>query len=168
MKQLIVFTLLALLAGCLAVQQQAESAGYISYTRHGNLQAQYPLVDLVRITGFGEVKLSLSFLVSCALAVSSTMLVTQALKPLAQSELASPLARIDHLGSYACRNIYHRAEGRLSEQATAEAWDLSSFRLQNGRHCCKVIDELAFRVIERSYLSKTLLTRRILPRGCPK
>nr|WP_245166553.1 transposase [Candidatus Erwinia dacicola] len=35
-------------------------------------------------------------------------------------------------------------------------------------HCCKVIDELAFRVIERSYLSKTLLTRRISPRGCPK
>ncbi|NJD00740.1 hypothetical protein EWM60_00825 [Candidatus Erwinia dacicola] len=36
------------------------------------------------------------------------------------------------------------------------------------RHCCKDIDELAFRVIERSYLSKTLLTRRISPRGCPK
>ncbi len=35
-------------------------------------------------------------------------------------------------------------------------------------HCCKDIDELAFRVIERSYLSKTLLTRRISPRGCPK
>ncbi len=30
--------------------------------------------------------------------------------------------------------------------------------------CCKYIDELAFRVIERSYLSKTLLTRRISPR----
>ncbi|RAP70493.1 hypothetical protein ACZ87_02706, partial [Candidatus Erwinia dacicola] len=26
-------------------------------------------------------------------------------------------------------------------------------------HCCKDIDELVFRVIERSYLSKTLLTR---------
>lgn len=120
-------------AGCLAVLQRAESAGYISYTRPGNLQGQCPLVDPVRISGFGEVKLSSSFLASCALAVSSTMLVTQALKPLAQRELASPLARIDHLGSYACRNIYHRAEGRLSEHATAEAWDLSAFRLQNGQ-----------------------------------
>ncbi|PIJ53233.1 AraC family transcriptional regulator, partial [Erwinia sp. OLMDLW33] len=35
-------------------------------------------------------------------------------------------------------------------------------------HCCKVSGEVAFRVIERSYLSKTLLTRRISPRGCPK
>ncbi len=118
---------------CLAVLQQAQAKGYISFTRPGSQSGQCPLVDPVRITRFGDVTLSGSFLSSCALAVSSTMMVTQTLKPLAASELGSPLVRIDHFGSFACRNIYHRAQGRLSEHATAEAWDISGFRLQNGR-----------------------------------
>ncbi|MFU0879603.1 hypothetical protein ACM26R_25695, partial [Kluyvera cryocrescens] len=33
------------------------------------------------------------------------------------------------------------------------------------RHCCKVSDEAAFCLIQRPYISKTLLTRRISPRG---
>ncbi|OAD32023.1 hypothetical protein A7A43_19230 [Acinetobacter baumannii] len=39
---------------------------------------------------------------------------------------------------------------------TAEIW-----------HCCKVSDEAAFCLIQRPYISKTLLTRRISPRGSP-
>ncbi|SXJ79683.1 Uncharacterised protein [Klebsiella pneumoniae] len=37
----------------------------------------------------------------------------------------------------------------------------------NKRHCCKVSDEAAFCLIQRPYISKTLLTRRISPRGSP-
>ncbi len=37
----------------------------------------------------------------------------------------------------------------------------------NLRHCCKVSDEAAFCLIQRPYISKTLLTRRISPRGSP-
>ena len=33
--------------------------------------------------------------------------------------------------------------------------------------CCKVSDEAAFCLIQRPYISKTLLTRRISPRGSP-
>ncbi|MGT6272208.1 Tn3 family transposase, partial [Escherichia coli] len=36
---------------------------------------------------------------------------------------------------------------------------------QFSRHCCKVSDEAAFCLIQRPYISKTLLTRRISPRG---
>ena len=36
-----------------------------------------------------------------------------------------------------------------------------------GWHCCKVSDEAAFCLIQRPYISKTLLTRRISPRGSP-
>ncbi|PXF75220.1 metal-dependent hydrolase, partial [Klebsiella pneumoniae] len=36
-----------------------------------------------------------------------------------------------------------------------------------GGHCCKVSDEAAFCLIQRPYISKTLLTRRISPRGSP-
>ncbi|ECI7641750.1 hypothetical protein CRC11_003966 [Salmonella enterica subsp. enterica serovar Enteritidis] len=39
--------------------------------------------------------------------------------------------------------------------------------IQSSRHCCKVSDEAAFCLIQRPYISKTLLTRRISPRGSP-
>ncbi len=38
---------------------------------------------------------------------------------------------------------------------------------QSSGHCCKVSDEAAFCLIQRPYISKTLLTRRISPRGSP-
>ena len=40
-------------------------------------------------------------------------------------------------------------------------------RWRDSRHCCKVSDEAAFCLIQRPYISKTLLTRRISPRGSP-
>lgn len=40
-------------------------------------------------------------------------------------------------------------------------------RKQASGHCCKVSDEAAFCLIQRPYISKTLLTRRISPRGSP-
>lgn len=40
-------------------------------------------------------------------------------------------------------------------------------RIHYSRHCCKVSDEAAFCLIQRPYISKTLLTRRISPRGSP-
>jgi hypothetical protein len=46
--------------------------------------------------------------------------------------MGSALTRIDHVGSYACRNIYNRADARRSEHASAEALDISAFRLANG------------------------------------
>nr|WP_272487351.1 hypothetical protein [Salmonella sp.] len=39
--------------------------------------------------------------------------------------------------------------------------------IEGERHCCKVSDEAAFCLIQRPYISKTLLTRRISPRGSP-
>ncbi|EOW30409.1 hypothetical protein A1WU_00047 [Escherichia coli KTE108] len=41
------------------------------------------------------------------------------------------------------------------------------FMLKEFWHCCKVSDEAAFCLIQRPYISKTLLTRRISPRGSP-
>ncbi|MCW9210921.1 hypothetical protein [Klebsiella pneumoniae] len=44
---------------------------------------------------------------------------------------------------------------------------LKNTQTENERHCCKVSDEAAFCLIQRPYISKTLLTRRISPRGSP-
>ncbi|MGY6045586.1 hypothetical protein [Escherichia coli] len=41
------------------------------------------------------------------------------------------------------------------------------YSIEYERHCCKVSDEAAFCLIQRPYISKTLLTRRISPRGSP-
>ncbi len=48
------------------------------------------------------------------------------------------------------------ADGPRSARLCCLAW-----------HCCKVSDEAAFCLIQRPYISKTLLTRRISPRGSP-
>ena len=47
----------------------------------------------------------------------------------------------------------------------ATLWNTGA-RINEG-HCCKVSDEAAFCLIQRPYISKTLLTRRISPRGSP-
>lgn len=49
----------------------------------------------------------------------------------------------------------------------AMAVDLDPAAVSDNRHCCKVSDEAAFCLIQRPYISKTLLTRRISPRGSP-
>ncbi|MFA8687844.1 colicin-like bacteriocin tRNase domain-containing protein [Escherichia coli] len=46
------------------------------------------------------------------------------------------------------------------EEGDWSGWSVSG-------HCCKVSDEAAFCLIQRPYISKTLLTRRISPRGSP-
>ncbi|ECT2168196.1 hypothetical protein DYO03_19455 [Salmonella enterica subsp. enterica serovar Kentucky] len=50
---------------------------------------------------------------------------------------------------------FRKANG-LTQKDLSERW-----------HCCKVSDEAAFCLIQRPYISKTLLTRRISPRGSP-
>jgi len=47
--------------------------------------------------------------------------------------LESPVARIEMIGIYSCRNIYGRPGARLSEHANANAIDVAGFRLENGR-----------------------------------
>ena len=84
-----------------------------------------------RVQSFGRIGLSSSFLASCPLALSSTMFVHQRAVPLAQAEMGSELTRINHLGSFACRNIYNREGARRSEHATADALDISGFGFSN-------------------------------------
>jgi hypothetical protein len=47
--------------------------------------------------------------------------------------MGSGLARIDHMGSYACRNVNGDASGQRSEHAMANAFDLAGFQLRDGR-----------------------------------
>jgi hypothetical protein len=52
-------------------------------------------------------------------------------QPAAQRLFGEPVAEILHFGSYSCRTI--RGRGSMSEHATANAFDISGFRLKSGR-----------------------------------
>ena len=63
-----------------------------------------------------------------------------------------------------------REAAKIAKRNETADLKFRSARLQLGglkRHCCKVSDEAAFCLIQRPYISKTLLTRRISPRGSP-
>nr|WP_218167994.1 MULTISPECIES: extensin family protein [unclassified Pseudomonas] len=94
--------------------------------------AACPLRNTLRVQG-ADVGLSSSFLASCPLAVAFALFERHSLQPAAQAVFGQAVTRVDHLGSFACRNIYNRANGRLSQHASANALDIAGFRLADGR-----------------------------------
>ena len=85
-----------------------------------------PLSNVVRIERT-SVGFNAPFTLTCPVAVSWLMFERQRLQPLAEQHLGSPLARIEHFGTFACRNIYHRENARRSEHASAAAFDVAGF-----------------------------------------
>ena len=53
--------------------------------------------------------------------------------PAAERHFGLPVQRIEHFGSYACRNVYGRPDATRSRHATAEAFDVAGFVLADGR-----------------------------------
>lgn len=118
---------------CTMLLEEANRQRLISSQPVANTRGNCPLENVVRVSSFGSVALSSSFLASCPLALSSALFVEQQARPLAEANVGSALRQIDHLGSYACRNIYNRPDARRSEHASAEALDIAAFRFANGR-----------------------------------
>lgn len=117
-----------------ALCEAALHTSTLRYTHQADsaADAKCPLSNTLRIQG-GDVALSSSFLASCRLAVAYALFDIHQLQPAAQAVFGQKVARVDHLGSFACRNIYNRSEGRLSQHATANALDIAGFRLADGR-----------------------------------
>lgn len=69
----------------------------------------------------------------CALAAATAAWERHVVQPAARKRFGVAVAGITHFGSYSCRNIYHRSSGRRSQHATANALDVSGFRLADGR-----------------------------------
>jgi hypothetical protein len=94
------------------------------------------LKDAVRVThsdaGYGG-----PFIASCPLAIGMALFERQYLRPAAGEFFGQGVKRIDHVGSYACRNVNNspnnRQDGRLSQHASANAIDLTGFVLEDGR-----------------------------------
>lgn len=62
------------------------------------------------------------------------------LQALARRHVGSELVRIDHLGSYACRNVNSAESGRRSQHATANALDIAGFRFEDGTRASVLAD----------------------------
>jgi hypothetical protein len=90
------------------------------------------VTDAVEVTR-SSVAFSGSFTATCPLAVAWALLETHVLQPAARRHLGQEVSRVLHLGTYACRNIDHRAGGRRSEHASANAIDISGFVLADGQ-----------------------------------
>ncbi len=81
--------------------------------------------------------------------------------------VAMPSAQAGELNLYSMNTgsyVYHMTgnHGQYNEH-----FNNNFFSVERKWHCCKVSDEAAFCLIQRPYISKTLLTRRISPRGSP-
>ncbi len=113
-------------------QVLATSGLRVSRQADSQADAACPLRNTLRVQG-ADVGLSSSFLASCPLAVAFALFERHSLQPVAQAVFGQAVTRVDHLGSFACRNVYNRAEGRLSQHATANALDIAGFRLADGR-----------------------------------
>jgi hypothetical protein len=72
------------------------------------------------------------FALTCRAAVSLALWERHVLQPAAQRHYGSAVARIEHFGSYSCRNVYGRPNATRSRHATAEAFDVAGFVLENG------------------------------------
>ncbi|MDP9665424.1 UNVERIFIED_ORG: hypothetical protein J2W16_003156 [Pseudomonas cremoricolorata] len=117
-----------------ALCQQALQSSQLRYRAQADspASAKCPLSNVWRIEG-GQARLSSSFLASCSLAVAYALFERHGLQPVAQRVLGQPVVQVDHLGSFACRNVYNRKAGRLSQHASANALDIAGFRLRDGQ-----------------------------------
>jgi hypothetical protein len=70
--------------------------------------------------------------VSCPLAATLFLWERDVLQPLAEEHLGQQISRIEHYGSYSCRNIRGGRADQPSEHATANAIDVAGFRLEDG------------------------------------
>lgn len=84
----------------------------------------------VKFSEIGDAKMGVHPL-TCEMAAALTLWVNHELQPAAVAAFGEPVASIQNMGSYSCRNI----EGRQlrSQHALANAIDISGFTLRGGR-----------------------------------
>jgi hypothetical protein len=92
--------------------------------------------NAVRIRAIGSGRNGISvepFTLTCRSAVSLALWERHIVQPAAHAYFDAPVTRLEHFGSYACRNIYSRKDAPLSRHATADAIDVAAFTLADGR-----------------------------------
>lgn len=73
------------------------------------------------------------FTLSCRSAVALATWERHIVQPAARSHFGASVVRLEHFGSYACRNVYDRKNAPVSRHATADALDVAGFVLSNAQ-----------------------------------
>lgn len=92
-------------------------------------EAGCPITNAVRVSR-ASVRFNDAFLAACPLAVAYALFERHGMQPVAERVLGQPVVRVDHFGSFACRNIARSS--RRSQHASANALDLAGFHLPDG------------------------------------
>lgn len=77
---------------------------------------------------------------TCPVAAALELWLRHSVEPAAREVLGSPLARVEHLGTWNCRRIGGGEQGRWSEHATGNAIDIAAFVLEDGRRISLLAD----------------------------
>ena len=110
-----------------------------------------------------NVRLGSAISLSCPMALSFAMWERHILQPAALARFGEPVVALQHLGSYACRNI-NTGEGNTSNagarsrHSTANALDIAGFTLQSGKRITLLKDWQAKTVTTPPNASALLLT----------
>lgn len=93
-------------------------------------------VDAVQLESLAQARLQTPTLLSCRAALSLALWERHVLQREAIARFDMRAARIEHFGSYACRDI--AAGGRRSRHARADALDVGAISLEDGRRIALV------------------------------
>lgn len=78
--------------------------------------------------------------IACPVAAALAVWEWEAVQPAAQRHFGQRVTEIEHFGSYNCRRMYNREGASWSEHSTADAVDISAFRLADGTRITLVGD----------------------------
>jgi Extensin-like protein C-terminus len=99
--------------------------------RRGDCGAPAPVL-LRSIGAVDKVSFDPPLVLNCAMVAALDRWLRDRVQPAAREAFSSPVSKI--IGSsYACRNVYNRPDGHLSQHAFANAIDLPTFVLADGR-----------------------------------
>jgi hypothetical protein len=77
---------------------------------------------------------------TCEMVATLARWLARDVQPLARKHLGAPIARVETMSSYSCRNAYGRALGRVSQHGKADAIDIGSFVTARG-HAALIISD---------------------------
>lgn len=113
---------------CALVLQRAGLAAALRPV--ANAGGSCEVVGAVTVTQFSKARIK-SEAMRCAIAARLYVWERHDLQALARKYLGQGVAEILHFGSYSCRTI--RGRSSMSEHATANAFDISGFKLADGQ-----------------------------------
>jgi hypothetical protein len=115
-------------ADCALVLQRVGLNSILRPTR--NVGGSCEVSEAVAVNGFSKARMK-SEDMRCALAARLYVWERHHLQPAARSLFGEEIAEVLHFGSFSCRTM--RSGTRMSEHATANAFDISGFKTKSGK-----------------------------------